>query len=244
MQVVFWSLLAVLLKNYSKLFCLGHNPPHPPSHNYCCCLRCCCLRVLRQMFFTIDKQARCVQNNPGYDAMSSCNCTVNIVINNVDTVYDMSFMIWGMWSSHLDLNVYSILLTQRKRMAHALVALKLKMAVSQNTYRAVKSRARALTSCIACYCTATTFQFRRLLVSRSAILKPYIYGCECKGQQYSWLLIYGLGLSWTPAINLDVCTNTVCTSVFLFPFNCDTIAGSTWRWQRYREQGSSSGNVA
>ena len=47
-----------------------------------------------KMFFTIDKQAHSVQNSPGYNAMASCNCTSNIVIINVGTVYDMSFMIW------------------------------------------------------------------------------------------------------------------------------------------------------
>uniref|UniRef100_A0A674AUF0 Potassium voltage-gated channel, KQT-like subfamily, member 5b n=1 Tax=Salmo trutta TaxID=8032 RepID=A0A674AUF0_SALTR len=31
---------------------------------------------------------------PGYDSMSSCNCTSNIVIINADAVYAMSFMIW------------------------------------------------------------------------------------------------------------------------------------------------------
>ena len=40
--------------------------------------------------------------------------------------------------------------------------------VSQNQYRAVEHRARALTSCIACYCTATTFQFRCSLVPKSS----------------------------------------------------------------------------
>ena len=56
------------------------------------------MRVPRQMTFTKDKTwAHSVQNNPGCDAMSSCNSTVStsqIVIINIDTVFDMSFIIW------------------------------------------------------------------------------------------------------------------------------------------------------
>jgi hypothetical protein len=39
-------------------------------------------------------QAYSVQNNPGYDSMSLCNCKLNIVIINIDTVYNMSLLIW------------------------------------------------------------------------------------------------------------------------------------------------------
>jgi hypothetical protein len=55
-----------------------------------------CIQVCapQKMFFTINKQTRSVENNPVYDAKSSCNCTSNIVILNVYPVYDMSFRIW------------------------------------------------------------------------------------------------------------------------------------------------------
>ena len=63
---------------------------------------CIQLRVPWWIFFTIDKQAHSVQNNPGYDAMSSCNCTSNIVIINLDTVYDRSFM-----TSRCDVHIWT-----------------------------------------------------------------------------------------------------------------------------------------
>jgi hypothetical protein len=46
------------------------------------------------MFFHNSQTSHSVQNNAGYDAMSSCNCTSNIVTINVDTVYDMHGRIW------------------------------------------------------------------------------------------------------------------------------------------------------
>jgi hypothetical protein len=55
---------------------------------------CIQVHVPWRIFFTIDKQAHSVQNNPGYDAVSSCNCTSNIVIMNVVTVYDIIGLIW------------------------------------------------------------------------------------------------------------------------------------------------------
>ena len=52
---------------------------------------------LQQMFLTAQQtQTRFVQDNPGYNAVSSCNSTSNTVIVDVDTVYYIKCMIWKM----------------------------------------------------------------------------------------------------------------------------------------------------
>jgi hypothetical protein len=52
--------------------------------------------------------------------------------------------------------------------------LKFRTAVSQNPSSAVTCRAWALMSFLACYCTATVFQFRSLSVSKTAIFNLYM----------------------------------------------------------------------
>ena len=54
-----------------------------------------------------NDQAHSVQNNPGNEAMSSCNCTSNIEIMNI--VYYMSFMIWNFEVHILDSPVFGLI---------------------------------------------------------------------------------------------------------------------------------------
>jgi hypothetical protein len=147
--------------------------------------------------------------------MSSCNCTSNIVIVNVDTVYDMSFMIWKcemhIWTHGCLACVYDIKEISFKihwvlvilhsdnlfgpkvaQIAGGMGATSCRVQCSSSERLSIKThtdlfkqRPWALTSCIVCYCIDTVFQFRHLSVSKSAIFNPYT-GTSVKGYYTYW----------------------------------------------------------
>ena len=181
------------------------------------------VRVPLWIFFTINKQAHYVQNNPGYDAMQSWNCTSNIVSMIIDTVYDMSL---EMWSAHLESQVFGLLLWHQSSIYYNPQRLIFQNTQSHlhlqhfpksdnKTFTKVALLTRIdfgnflshdaqvhdaqvqysfqlkliqhcepenlhSTSCIACYCTATAFQCRCLLVPKICHFQP-VYGYEFKG---------------------------------------------------------------